>query len=122
MPSGAAELSVLGLWSGMRRRADGLAERPFEGPRGYVRGGRVPADVSRRGRPTKQAALAAQPQGLDQLVIAIDIGITEIPQVSTASTDEFEQATPGGVVMLVLSEVIGETYDAISEQRDLDFG
>ncbi len=70
----------------------------------------------------KRAALAAQPEALDEGVVPLNILVREISKLTTALADELQQPPPGGEVMLVRAKVVGQVNDAIREERYLNLG
>src|SRR5262245_16457659 len=66
------------------------------------------------------ARSAAQPQALDQRLVAIGAGPPYVVEQPPALTHQPQQAAAGVVVLLVLLEVLREIVDPLGQQRDLD--
>lgn len=64
---------------------------------------------------TKRAALAAQPQGLDHLVISLHVLIAQVAELTPPLTHELQQPASRGVVVLVLTEMFRQVHDPIGE-------
>src|SRR6478752_1750084 len=65
---------------------------------------------------------ATEAEALDDRAVALDLGLLQVVQQTTALADEQQQTTTAVVVVLVLLEVLREVADAVAEQRDLHLG
>src|SRR6478752_4951752 len=65
---------------------------------------------------------ATEAEALDDRAVALDLGLLQVVEKTTALADEQQQTTTAVVVVLVLLEVLGEVADAVAEQRDLHLG
>src|ERR1041384_2547796 len=75
----------------------------------------------RREAPARRAS-RAQPQRVDQLLVAVEALALQVIEERTALADHLEQAAPAVVVLVVLLAVLGQVRDPLREQRDLDLG
>ncbi len=66
--------------------------------------------------------LSAESESLDECLVSLGIGPLQIAQQPTTLTDELHQTSSGVVVMLVLTQMLGQNIDAFGEQSDLYFG
>src|SRR6185437_5288142 len=64
--------------------------------------------------------LVPEAQFLDDLPVIVDIGALQVVQETEASANHLEEPTASVVILLVVTEVIGEVVDALCEQRDLN--
>ena len=67
-------------------------------------------------------ASAADSQPLDDFLIAGLVATLDVIEKPAAQADHLEQAAPRMVVLLVGLEVIGQSVDALGEERHLDLG
>ncbi len=67
-------------------------------------------------------SLAAEAEGLDDLLVAGLVGIFKVIQEATAVGDEHEQTTAGGEIFAMGAEVLGQVSDTGAHERDLDIG
>ena len=65
--------------------------------------------------------LTAQPQALDQRLVSLGFCSPHVLEEPPTPAHEYEQPSPGMVVLAVQLEVLGETVDARREQRDFYF-
>src|SRR6476659_3419203 len=87
---------------------------------------RDPTRISRLCRFTLCIALVepllADAQTTDQLRIAFRVLALEIVEQPSALADEFEKPPARVMVLRVGLEMLGEVIDALTEERDLNFG
>ncbi len=58
---------------------------------------------------------------LDDVFIALGIVLLQIVQQATPLADHHEQAAPGGVVLLMRLEVLGQLTDPLTQDSNLHF-
>ena len=63
--------------------------------------------------------LTAQPQALDQRLVSFGFCSPNVLEEPPTPAHEYEQPSSGVMVLAVQLEVLGETVDALREQRDL---
>ena len=66
--------------------------------------------------------LASQAEAGDDRAVALDVGLLQVVEETTALSHEEQQSPTAVVIVLVLLEVLGEVGDAVAQQRDLDLG
>src|SRR5579859_1122972 len=66
--------------------------------------------------------LVPQPELVDDLPVARQVGALEVVQEPTALADHLEEPATAVMVLAVAAEMIGERVDACAEERDLDLG
>ena len=65
--------------------------------------------------------LATQPQLGYQGPVSLHILPAEVVEETTPLTDHHEEPTPTVMVVLVLTEMLGQMVDSLAEQGDLHF-
>ena len=66
--------------------------------------------------------LASQAEAGDDRAVALDVGLLQVVEETTALAHEEQQSPTAVVIVLVLLEVLGEVRDAVAQQRDLHLG
>src|SRR5215467_2616661 len=66
--------------------------------------------------------LATKPQTLDELLVLLRLGGSEVIEELAALVHELHETAPRGVIALVGGEVLTESVDALGEKRHLNFG
>ena len=72
--------------------------------------------------PLPLRVLAPEAEASDDRSVPLDVVALHIVEQSTPTTDHHEQTTTGVVVVLVSLEVLGEAFDALGEEGDLNLG
>src|SRR2546422_6904878 len=67
-------------------------------------------------------SLAPESEALDQRPVALDILLAQVLEQSAALADHLEQPAAGVVILFVGPEVLGQLFDALGQQGDLNFG
>src|ERR1700730_190182 len=67
-------------------------------------------------------SLLADPQSVDELLVAVAVLRLEIVEQTAPLADQLEQAAPRVVVLLVRLEVLGEVVDPLRQERHLHLG
>jgi len=65
--------------------------------------------------------LPAQPETFDERSIPLDVRFPQVFQKSPALTDHFQQSAARMVVFLVHAKMLGQLFDLLGQNRDLDF-
>lgn len=63
--------------------------------------------------------LSAKTESLDERTVTLDINVLEVTEQATALAYKQEQTATRVVVVLVLFEMFGQVFDALSLQRNL---
>lgn len=71
---------------------------------------------------SRRPGLAAQAEGLDELLVALFGGVPEVIQMAAALGDGAEQAAAGGEILFIGGQVGREVQDALGEGGDLVIG
>lgn len=66
-------------------------------------------------------ALTAQPEALDQGVVALYVVVGEVAELPATLPDELQKPASRGEIVLVLAEVLCQVHDPGGEQGYLDF-
>ena len=69
-----------------------------------------------------KTGLAAETEGLDRLLIAINCRQFEIIEQLAAAGDELQETTAGAVILGIILKVAGDVIDALRQDGDLDIG
>src|SRR5688500_13217724 len=81
--------------------------------------------LARTGKPfslfPSELQLAAQPQTLDQRLVARFVRLLDVVEETAARRNHLQQAAAGMVVLAVQLEVFSEVGDTLGEDRYLDF-
>ena len=64
---------------------------------------------------------ATQPQLGDESSVSLYVLPTEVVEETTPLTDHHEEPAPTVMVVLVLTEMLGQMIDSLAEQGDLHF-
>ena len=67
-------------------------------------------------------ALPAQSEPLDNFAVAFRVRLAQIFEMTPPLTDQFQQATPRMLVMLVCAQMIRKLNDPGGQQCNLNFG
>ncbi len=59
-------------------------------------------------------------QPIDELFISIEVQSLEVVQETPALAHEFQESTPGMMILLVGFEVLGEVTDSVTQDSNLD--
>ena len=68
-----------------------------------------------------EVSSATQPQLGDEASISLHVLTSEVVEETTPLADHHQEPTPTVMVVLVLTEMLGEMVDPLAEQGDLDF-
>lgn len=71
--------------------------------------------------PLTKSRSASQSQLGDETSISLHILSAQIVEEATTLANHHQQATPAVVIVLVLTEMLGQMIDPLGEQGDLDF-
>jgi len=66
-----------------------------------------------------RSALTAQPEAPDQGPVPLDVGARQIVELAAALADEHEHATARRVILRVVSQVLCEGCDALTQDGNL---
>jgi hypothetical protein len=66
--------------------------------------------------------LLAQAEAIDDVTIAVDILLADVLQKRRSRANHLEEASPGGMVLAMGLEVLGELVDPCGQNGDLDLG
>src|ERR1700691_6517314 len=88
---------------------------------------RIPGFGIAGSRPVPAAGLwragsAAQPQAVDQRLVALGVDALQVIERRTPLADHDQQAAAGMEVLSMGRQMLGELLDAFAQNRDLDFG
>ena len=70
----------------------------------------------------EKSELSAEAKALDEFTVALDVDIRQVAEQTTTLTHEKQQTTTRVVVVLVSLEVLGQVFDALGENRNLNLG
>ena len=73
--------------------------------------GSIPPPANKHNAPLREFNLAAKFEYLDDLFVTIAVLVLQIVQKAAALPHQLQEASPGVMIVLVNSEVIGQTPD-----------
>ncbi len=83
---------------------------------------KVRSEGEPQGPPSLRFYLLSEVQLLDDRAVTLDIDLLQICKEVSSVTDHLEKAATAVVVLVVDLEVLGESVDAMCEDRDLYLG
>src|SRR5207248_3102746 len=98
----------------------------YRGPADGSSSALAPSSVLQRGGVTAvtppRNSLSAEAESLDQRPVPLDVHLHHVVQQPAATADQQQEPATGVVVVLVRAQVVGQTGDALGQQRDLGLG